>query len=110
MSSPERRESIVLEMTQTAIDVIKHIAPGDAGLRVYTAGAPDSQALQVEIAEAPRVDDQVVEAGGAQVFLEPRAADTLDDKVLDAVQDERGVHFSVVHQDPPGWAPGEAGS
>jgi Fe-S cluster assembly iron-binding protein IscA len=97
-------------MTQTAIDVIKHLAPGDAGLRVYTAGAPDSEALQVEIAETPRADDHVVEASGAQVFLDPRAADTLDDKVLDAVQDERGVHFAVVHQNAPGSAPGEAGS
>ena len=80
----------MLQMTQTAIDVIKHIAPGDAGLRVYiTGGEPDIQTLQVEIAEEPKADDQVVEAGGAHVFLEPRAADTLDDKVLDAVQDER---------------------
>ena len=80
----------MLQMTQTAIDVIKHIAPGDAGLRVYiTGGEPDIQTLQVEIAEEPKADDQVVEAGGAHVFLEPRAADTLDDKVLDAVQYER---------------------
>jgi iron-sulfur cluster assembly protein len=101
----------VLSMTQTAIDVIKHIAPGDAGLRVYmSGGAPDIQALQVEIAEAPKTDDQVVEAGGAHVFLEPLAADTLDDKVLDAVQDEGGVRFAVTEQNAPGSAPGEAGS
>jgi iron-sulfur cluster assembly protein len=101
----------VLEVTKTAIDVIKHIAPGAAGLRVSTSGgASGTQELQVEIAEEPQVDDQVVEAGGAQVFLEPRAADTLDDKVLDAVQDERGVRFAVMQQYPPGAAPGEAGS
>jgi iron-sulfur cluster assembly protein len=99
----------VLEMTQTAIDVIKHIAPGEAGLRVYTSGGDrDVEALQVEIADEPRADDQVVEAGGAHVFLEPRAADTLDDKVLDAVQDEGGVRFAVTPQHP-GSAPGEAG-
>jgi Fe-S cluster assembly iron-binding protein IscA len=98
-------------MTQTAIEVIRHIAPGDAGLRVYISGGePDVQALQVEIAEQPQVDDQVVEAGGAHVFLEPRAADTLDDKVLDAVRDESGVRFAVTPQHPPGFAPGEAGS
>ncbi len=92
-------------MTQTAIDVIKHIAPGDAGLRVYTSGgAPDIQGLQVEVAREPKADDHVVEAGGAQVFLEPRAADTLEDKVLDAVQDERGVRFAVTDQEPPGSA------
>ena len=95
-------------MTQTAVDVINRIAPGDAGLRVYiSGGAPDIQGLQVEIADAPKAEDQVVEAGGAHVFLEPRAADTLDDKVLDAVQDERGVHFAVIDQRAPGSAPGE---
>jgi iron-sulfur cluster assembly protein len=101
----------VLAMTQTAIDVINKIAPGDAGLRVYmSGGAQDIQALQVELAQAPKTDDQVLEAGGAQVFLEPRAADTLDGKVLDAVQDEGGVRFAVTEQNPPGSAPGEAGS
>jgi Fe-S cluster assembly iron-binding protein IscA len=97
-------------MTQTAINVIKHLAPGDAGLRVFTSGGDrDAQALQVEIAEEPKDDDKVLEAGGAQVFLEARAADTLDDKVLDAVQDERGVRFAVAPQQPAGSAPGEAG-
>jgi iron-sulfur cluster assembly protein len=101
----------VLEMTKTAIDTINHFAPGDAGLRVSMSdGDPETDALRIEIADAPGADDQVVEAGGAHVFLEPRAADTLDDKVLDAVQDERGVHFAVRHQHLPGSAPGEAGS
>ena len=97
-------------MTQTAIEVIKHLAPGDAGLRVYTSGgAPDVQALQVEVAREPKADDKVVEAGGAHVFLEPRAADRLQDKVLDAVQDEQGVRFAVTDQYASGSAPGEAG-
>jgi iron-sulfur cluster assembly protein len=101
----------VLEMTQTAINVIRHLAPGEAGLRVYTSGGDrDPEALQIEIADAPRADDEVLEADGAQVFLEPRAADALDDKVLDAMQDERGVRFAVSQQNPPGSAPGEAGS
>lgn len=107
----ERRDPIVLAMTQTAIDVIKQIAPGDAGLRLYVSGGgADIQALQVEIAGAPQRDDHVVDAGGAHVFLEPQAADALDDKLLDAVRDERGVHFAVTAQRPPGAAPGEAGS
>jgi iron-sulfur cluster assembly protein len=100
----------VLEVTQTAIDAIKHITPADSGLRIYlSGGAPDINALQVEIAEAPKAGDQVVEAEGAQVFLEPQAADTLDDMVLDVMQDARGVRFAVTQQDPPGSAPGEAG-
>jgi Fe-S cluster assembly iron-binding protein IscA len=66
-------------------------------------GAPDLQALHVEVAEAPRADDRVVEADGAHVFLAPEAAAALEDKVLDAKQDERGVRFAVSHQ-PPGDA------
>ena len=101
----------MLEMTKTAIDLINHLAPGEAGLRVFTSGGErDAEGLQVEITDAPKAEDQVVEAGGAHVFLEPQAADTLDDKVLDAVQDERGVRFAVTPQQPAGPAPGEAGS
>jgi iron-sulfur cluster assembly protein len=89
----------VLEITQRAIDAIKQITPGDAGLRVFLpGGAPDIQSLQVEIAPAPRPEDQVLETEGAQVFLEPKAADTLDDMVLDATHDEDGVRFAVTHQ------------
>ena len=100
----------MLEVTKTAIDLINHLAPGEAGLRVSTPGGDrDAGALQVEIADAPMAEDQVVEADGAHVFLEPQAAEELDDKVLDAAQDERGVHFAVIPQQP-GPAPGEAGS
>jgi Fe-S cluster assembly iron-binding protein IscA len=97
-------------MTQSAIEVIKHLAPGESGLRVYSSGDPDTEELQVAIVDTPKATDEVVEAGGAQVFLEPQVVDTLDDKVLDAVQDSRGVHFAVIPQHPPGSAPGEAGS
>lgn len=89
----------MLEITQRAVDVIKRIAPGDAGLRVFLAeGAPDIQSLQIEIVPTPQPEDQVLETAGAQVFLEPQAADTLDDMVLDATQDESGVRFAVAHQ------------
>jgi Fe-S cluster assembly iron-binding protein IscA len=89
----------VLEITQRAADAINQIAPGKSGLRVFiSGGAPDIQSLQVEIAAAPQPEDQVLETEGAQVFLEPQAAVTLDDKVLDAMQDERGVRFAIAHQ------------
>jgi iron-sulfur cluster assembly protein len=88
----------VLEITQRAAEAINQLAPGESGLRVFISGAPDIQSLQVEIAAAPQPADQVVETEGAQVFLEPQAAETLDDKVLDATQDERGVRFAIAHQ------------
>ena len=89
----------MLEITQRAVDAINHIAPGDSGLRVFLAGgAADIQSLQVEIATAPLPEDKVLESEGAQVFLEPQAAETLEDMVLDATQDEGGVRFAVAHQ------------
>jgi Fe-S cluster assembly iron-binding protein IscA len=89
----------VLEITQRAAEAINQLAPGESGLRVFISGGPpDIQSLQVEVAEAPQPADQVVETEGAQVFLEPQAAETLDDKVLDATQDERGVRFAIAHQ------------
>ena len=49
--------------------------------------------------EAPQPGDQVLEEAGARVFLEETAAETLDDKVLDAQVDENGgVQFSITPQ------------
>jgi hypothetical protein len=46
----------------------------------------------------PAEDDQVVEESGAQVFLEPHAAEALDDKVLDAEIERGEVRFAVGEQ------------
>ena len=47
------------------------------------------------------MNDQVVEAAGAHVYLEPRAAAYLEDKVLDAEVDSEGkAHFSLGLQGP----------
>lgn len=47
------------------------------------------------------MDDEVIEAAGAHVYLEPQAAAYLRDKVLDAEIDSDGqAHFSLGMQDP----------
>jgi hypothetical protein len=59
----------------------------------------DSQtALALSVAPAPAAGDEVVTAvEGAQVFLEPQAAEFLSDKVLDVQQDPEGqLNFAVV--------------
>ena len=49
----------------------------------------------------PGDTDQVIEAAGARVFLEPNAAAYLDDKVLDAQVDEQGkARFTLGTQGP----------
>ena len=85
----------MLTLTENANHVVKSIVEqagqsGQAGLRI-SQDAPDSPALHVMPTEAPQPGDQVLEEEtGARVFLEETAAETLDDKILDAQIDESG--------------------
>jgi iron-sulfur cluster assembly protein len=88
----------MLTMTDNAIDAIRQLAPGDAGLRLFTTDLPTESAqesLQVEVVEEPGPEDHVLDAEGAHVFLEPEAATLLEDKVLDATLDGRSVRFAI---------------
>jgi Fe-S cluster assembly iron-binding protein IscA len=92
----------VLTLTENASTVVKTLVDqsggNEAGLRI-SQDAPDSPALHVIPSEAPQPGDQVVEEDGARVFLEEVAAETLDDKILDAQVDDRGgVQFTIASQ------------
>jgi iron-sulfur cluster assembly protein len=90
----------VLTLTENASDVIKTITEqstqaDSAGLRISPQES-DPNALTVAPAEEPASGDQVVEEGGARVFVEEKAAVVLDDKVLDAQVDQGGgVQFAL---------------
>lgn len=98
----------MLVLTEAAAEVVKSVTsigqiPGGAGLRIAsTAPQPQSPGgLQLTAATGPKENDQVIEAGGARVFLEPQAAAYLEDKVLDAQVDEDGnASFSLGMQFP----------
>jgi iron-sulfur cluster assembly protein len=98
----------MLVLTEAAAEVVKSVtstpqAPDGAGLRIASSTPePESPgALQVTATAGPGENDQVIEAAGARVFLEPQAAVYLDDKVLDAQVDEQGnAHFSLAMQAP----------
>jgi iron-sulfur cluster assembly protein len=93
----------MLDLTENATSVIRSIAerpelPDDAGLRV-TGGGESSGHLTVATAGGPEEGDQVIEKEGARVFLDPQAADVLDDKILDAqVGDQGNVEFLLSDQ------------
>jgi iron-sulfur cluster assembly protein len=74
-------------------------APEGAGLRIATPAevAPEG-ALEVALAAVPAEDDDVIDEGGGHVFLEPRAAEALDDKRLDAQVEGGQVRFTVSEQ------------
>lgn len=87
----------MLVLTETATELVKSVmsdpqAADGTGVRIMTAG-PDPEgpnALQLATAAGPSEGDQIIEAAGARVFVEPRAAAYLEDKVLDARLDEQG--------------------
>jgi len=92
----------MLVLTEAAAEVVKAIAstpqaPEGSGLRITSPpGAADPGTLQVTAAPGPGENDQVIEAAGARVYLEPQAAVYLEDKVLDAEVDSEGkAHFSL---------------
>jgi iron-sulfur cluster assembly protein len=99
----------MLVLTEAAAQVVKSVidtpqTPGGTGLRItQSATEPDSaNALELAAAAEPGNGDQVVETSGARVFLDPRAAAYLDDKVLDAEVDTEGrVRFTLGVQRPP---------
>ena len=77
-----------------AVDILLHMPemPDDAGLRIRPAG--DSQ-LTVEIASEPAPGDQVIEEGGARVFVDSEAAPMLDNAELDARMEGDQVAFGL---------------
>ena len=92
----------MLTLTENASTVVKTLVEQQeaavGGLRI-SQDAPDSPALHVIPTQEPQPGDQVVEDGGAKVFLEETAAMTLDDKILDAQVDQNGgVQFTIAPQ------------
>jgi Fe-S cluster assembly iron-binding protein IscA len=91
---------MMLTLTEKATDVVKTITEqtteGDtAGLRI-SQQASDPNSLGLTPVETPQPGDQVVEADGARVYLDPTAAIALSNEVLDAQVDEAGtVQFGI---------------
>ncbi len=93
----------MLVLTQDAAMVIRSIVQSadvsEGGLRISARPITDEQAaLEIQLADEPEEQDEVVEQEGAQVFLEPEVAEALSDKVLDAAVEEEGVRFTIVDQ------------
>ena len=93
----------MLTLTENASAIVNEITsqPGlaeTAGLRITTENTPEP-AFAVSAAQQGEPGDQVVEQGGATIYLDSSAAELLDDKVLDAAVDPSGkVEFALAHQ------------
>jgi iron-sulfur cluster assembly protein len=95
----------VLTLTANAIEKIDQIlsspaVPDGSGVRIMPSmqvadGASSGQELIVAMAEHPGDGDQVIEEGGARVFVQDSLADPLDDMFLDADVVDQQVRFML---------------
>jgi iron-sulfur cluster assembly protein len=97
----------MLSITETAALAINTLIadsqmPAGSGLRIASQ-ADSNGALTLSVAPAPAAHDTVLERAGANVFLEPIAAQALDQQVLDVQQisqgDEDQYQFAITPQE-----------
>lgn len=92
---------ITRDAAQAIADVLE-AEPDDAGFRIAQGtqslnGA--GPALEMELAPEPEADDEVIDDQGVRLFVEARAAQALDGKVLDAEVDGDEVRFALLEAD-----------
>lgn len=86
----------MLTLTDNAQTLVRDITdrpevPDGGGLRI--APAPSAEGLEVSLAAEPAVGDQVIDAGGARVFVEQQVASLLEQSTLDADSSGSGSGF-----------------
>ncbi|MGN9803997.1 iron-sulfur cluster biosynthesis family protein [Micromonospora sp. L32] len=84
----------MLKMTDNAVMVIRDLAlqqdvAQDGGLRI--AADTDAGSLTIELVPEPAQGDKVVDNQGARIFLDPDAAELLEDTSVDATVDDEGI-------------------
>ncbi len=91
----------MLTVTAEAADAVKKLVEGSdvpetGGLRIFATPVNESEAtLELTLAAEPQAADQVVETDGSQVFVEPSAAQFLEDKVLHATFEDQSIRFAI---------------
>jgi iron-sulfur cluster assembly protein len=95
----------VLTLTPAAAEVVRNLveqspAPESGGLRI-AAGDDSGEGVPLELSLVvePEALDETVEQEGATVYLDPGAAELLDDKLLDAQVAEDHVTFVLREDD-----------
>ncbi len=90
----------MLTLTENASTIVRDLTAqstqaDDAGLRITTEATPEPS-FAIAVADGPAPGDATVEQDGATVYLDPRSAAELDDKILDAGLDPSGnVQFAL---------------
>ena len=98
----------MLTLTDNARLAVQDIAaraglPEEGGLRI--AESEQAGAFELSLVAEPVAGDEVIETGGARVYVEPSTSGVLADQALDAVPSAEGTGFLLTPQGAP-----EAGS
>lgn len=94
----------MVALTPAAARAVRHLMESGMaeGVRLHAGTRRFSRAnapsIQIELAQFPSVEDNVLEAAGARLYLGPETMRTLDDKVLDADLTGPEPRFSVWQQ------------
>jgi Fe-S cluster assembly iron-binding protein IscA len=95
----------MLALTENAVEAVQEIlsssdeAPELGGVRLVAEPAAGRMNFQLSVVGLPAEDDEVIEAEGARVFLDPDAASLLGDKILDASIESNQVAFTIADQE-----------
>lgn len=90
----------MLTLTDHAQNAVRSLtqdpqAPDSAGLRI----ASGQQGLELMVVAEPLPGDALIEGGGAKVFVEPQAAQMLEEQTLDAQVEGDQVNFFLASPD-----------
>jgi iron-sulfur cluster assembly protein len=94
----------MVALTESAQNIVREMVQDEggsegSGVRIAAErGADGAAQLMLAVVPGPADGDSIVEEGGSRVFLEPMAAQMLDDKVIDAKRHDDHVHFSLAPQ------------
>ena len=88
----------MLTITSDAAEALRAVLGAkEGGVRISTGTSLNGNGpnLTLEVVPEPEPDDEVLDADGASLYLDPVAVDALDGKVLDAEREADAVRFSV---------------
>jgi iron-sulfur cluster assembly protein len=92
----------MLTLTDNARHAVQDIAtraglPEEGGLRIATS-EEQLGSFELSLVPAPAEGDEVIEAEGTRVFVEPTTSEVLSDQQLDATTSDEGIGFMLAPQ------------
>ena len=92
----------MLAMTRESVRAVRELMESESvnGVRIYADSRRFARtpSILVEVAEAPDVEDIILEAEGAFFYVDGETLKVLDNKVLDADRSDDGPRFAVWEQ------------